>query len=354
MTQPGVTIVGSGHYVPGEPVTNEALSRVMDTNDAWIRRRTGIAQRHFAPDGVGCSDLAVHAAKHALQSADVSAEDVDYIIFATMTPDFIFPGSGGLLGAKLGIPGVPALDIRQQCAAIPFGLQLANSLILTGEAKTIMLVGAEAHAGFMPWTDWTPLYNEHAPVDEQAKAEASKHRGVAVIFGDGAGALILKQADKEGHGLIGSRLLTDGRFAEQIFIQPGGFRRRPYWVTEEEKQSGACVPSMEGRELFKNAVIKLPQVIRELCEQHQVGVDQIDCVVSHQANSRINQAVQEALGIAPEKVPSNIDRYGNTSAATIPILMDELLREGRVKRGDLLCFVALGAGLNWGASLMRL
>jgi len=354
MDRNGITIVGSGRYVPGKPVTNHDLARVMDTTDDWVRRRTGIAQRHFAPDGIGCSDLAYHASLEALESAKIPAESIDYIIFATMTPDYLFPGSGGLLGAKLGIPGVAALDIRQQCAAIPFGLHLANSLVISGAAETVLLVGAEAHAGFMPWRDWRPLYDPTVPVDPVARESATKHRSVAVLFGDGAGAMILKAAPDKNRGFISALLRTDGRYADQIYIQPGGFRRRPYYATEEEIESGAYVPSMEGRELFKNAVTKLPEVIRDLCAKEGYKVEDIDCVVAHQANARINEAVREALNMPPDKVPSNIERYGNTSGATIPILMDELLRNGKVKPGDLLCFVALGAGLNWGAALMRL
>ncbi len=354
MNMPGITIVGAGSYVPGEPVTNEALSRVMETSDDWIYQRTGIRQRYYAPDGVGCSDLAKIAAERALDSARLSPKDVDYIIFATMTPDYLFPGSGGLLGAKLGIPGVPALDIRQQCAAIPFGLQVANGLVQSGAANTVLLIGAEVHAAFMPWSDWRPLYDANIQVDPIEKARATEHRGVAILFGDGAGALVLRRSETPNGGLLRTLVHTDGRLFEQIYIRPGGFRRRPYWASQDEVQSGEVVPKMAGRDLFKNAVTKLPQAIRDVCKQEGINpTTDIDWVIAHQANQRINQAVTEALGIDPEKVPSNVERYGNTSGATIPILMDELIREKRIKRGDMLCFVALGAGLSWGASLMR-
>ena len=350
---PGITITGSGRFVPGEPVKNDALSRVMDTADDWIFQRTGIRQRHFAGEGIGCSDLAVVAAQNALEAAAIPPEAVDYIVFATMTPDYLFPGSGGLLGAKLGIAGVPALDIRQQCAAIPFGLQVADGLVASGAAKTVLLVGAEAHAGFMPWTNWETLHgrsNEPTPPDVFDRA--TRHRSLAILFGDGAGALVLQKSPVAGHGLIDVLIHTDGRCAKQMYIEGGGFRRRPYW-TPQLLEEEAHIPRMEGRELFRNAVTKLPEVVRALCKRHSVDLADVDWFIAHQANDRINNAVREALKVPREKVPSNIARYGNTSGATIPILMDELLRAGTVQHGQLICFLALGAGLHWGAALMR-
>ena len=351
---PGITIVGSGRYTPGEPITNEALSRVMDTNDEWIRQRAGIHQRHFAPEGTGASDLAAEAGKRAIENAGITPEEIDYIIFATMTPDYLFPGPGALLGAKLGIPGVPALDIRQQCAAIPFGFQVADGLVQSGAAKTVLLVGAEAHAGFMPWDDWDVVEGKSdRPIDPVARDRATRHRGLAILFGDGAGALVLRKSEQPGGGLIGAQLHSDGHGVKQIYIEGGGFRRRPYF-NKEMFDREEHIPRMEGKELFKNAVTRLPRAVRELCRKHDVTLDQIDWFIAHQANDRINNAVREALGVPREKVPSNIARYGNTSGATIPILLDELRREGRLKQGDLLCYLALGAGLHWGAALMRL
>ncbi|MCA9675399.1 MAG: ketoacyl-ACP synthase III [Kofleriaceae bacterium] len=351
---PGITIIGTGRYVPGEPVSNDALARVMDTDDAWIKQRTGIAQRHFADEGVGASDLAVEASRRAIAAAGLEPRDIDYIVFATMTPDFAFPGPGGLLGAKLGIPGVPALDIRQQCAAMPFAFQVADGLVASGAAETILVVGAEAHAGFMPWRDWDVVTGaSDAEVSEEDRERATRHRGLAVIFGDGAGALVLRKHATAGHGLIGALLHSDGGGANLIYIDGGGFRRRPHWAPWMVEQD-MHIPRMAGRELFKNAVTKLPQVVRELCERHGVALDDVDWFLAHQANDRINDAVRNALKIPAEKVPSNIARYGNTSGATIPILLDELTREGRVKPGQLVCFLALGAGLHWGAALMRL
>ena len=350
----GLTIVGSGHYVPGEPVTNAMLAKVMDTDDSWIYKRTGIRQRHFAPEGVGASDLAVEAARRAIASAELTPADIDYIVFATMTPDYLFPGSGGLLGAKLGIPGVPALDIRQQCCSAPFAFQVADGLVNTGAAKHILVVGAEAHAGFMPWRDWDVVQGKaERAIDPADHQRATRHRALAILFGDGSGALVMKKAEEPGRGLIGAEVHTNGALAKQIYIEGGGFRRRPYWspaMFEREEH----IPSMDGRELFRHAVTKLPEVVRSICAKHQVELGEIDWFVAHQANDRINLAVTEALEVDPAKVPSNIARFGNTSSATVPILVDEMRHDGRLKKGQLLCFLALGSGLHWGAALMRL
>lgn len=345
---PGITIVGSGRYVPGRPVKNDELARVMDTSDEWIKPRSGIEQRHYVAEGEGVSDLAVVAAEQAIESAGIDKREIDYVIFATMTPEHVFPGSGALLGAKLGIPGVPALDIRQQCAAIPFGLQLADGLVQSGAAKTVLLIGAEAHAGFMPYA-WDALFGEGKPTPEEYEF-ATKHRGIAVLFGDGAGALVLRKSEVEGHGLLGAANHSDGRGADQIWVPGGMFTRRHYWDASDDSH----IPTMKGKDLFKSAVTLLPKAVHEVCDKCRVRLEDIDWFVAHQANDRINASVRQSLGVPPEKVPSNIARYGNTSAGTIPILVDEMLRDGRLERGQLVCFLALGAGLNWGSVLLRL
>jgi 3-oxoacyl-[acyl-carrier-protein] synthase-3 len=350
----GITIVGTGRFVPGAPVRNDALARVMDTSDEWIRTRTGIEQRHFARDGQGPSDLGVEAAKEALADANLQPSDVDYIIFATMTPDYFFPGSGPLLGAKLGISGVPALDIRQQCAAIPYAFQLADGLVKSGAAETILLVGAEVHAGFMPWTDWDVVRSEaDREVSAEARERATAHRGLAVIFGDGASAMVLRRSPDPGGGFIGAELHSDGDSFDHLFVPRCGFRNIPY-ITPEALLAEEHIPRMAGPSLLKKAVKTLSRTVRSLCETHDISKDDIDYFIAHQANDRINHAVRQALKIPADKVPSNIARYGNTSAATIGILTDELRRDGHIGPGDLLCFFALGAGLNWGAALLRL
>jgi 3-oxoacyl-[acyl-carrier-protein] synthase-3 len=347
----GFEIIGTGHYVPGPPVPNAALARVMDTSDEWIFKRSGIRQRHYAPEGVGASDLAVEASKRALDAARVRPEEVDYVIFCTMTPDYIFPGPGALLGHKLGIRA-PALDIRQQCAAMLFGIQLVDSLIRSSAARTILLVGAEAHAGFMPWEDWDALEGtsgRHA--SPEAKAQANRDRALAVLFGDGAGALVFRATDRDA-GLRGIKLYTDGGAAKLLYVEGGGFRTRPYWK-RTDFDARTYVPTMDGRELFKFAVTRLPACARALCDETRTPLDTIDHFLAHQANARINDYVRDALGVPPEKLPSNIDRFGNTSAATLPILIDEQMRAGSLKHGDLCMLLALGAGVHWGCALVR-
>lgn len=350
---PGLIISGTGRHLPGRPFTNHDLARVMDTSDEWIRQRTGISQRYFAPNGVGASDLAVPAAQAALEAAGKRPTDLDYILFNTMTPDYVFPGSGALLGQKLGAPGVPALDLRAQCAAMVYSLQFASALIASGMARTILIVGAEAHAGFMPWDDWDVLAGEtERKPSIEAWERATRHRGLSIIFGDGAGAFVVERSEREGVGLLASDVHTDGRYADQLYL-PVGFRQRP-WTSAEQLTPDATVPRMSGRDVFKHAVTKLPASIQTCCQRAGVELSQIDWFIAHQANDRINEAVREKLGVPSEKVPSNIGRYGNTSGATIPILLDELFREGKLREGQLVCVFALGAGLHWGSTILRL
>jgi 3-oxoacyl-[acyl-carrier-protein] synthase-3 len=269
-----------------------------------------------------------------------------------MTPDYIFPGSGPILGAKLGIEGVPALDIRQQCGAFVFGLQLIEGLISSGQARTILFVGAEAHAGFMPWDDWDIVEGRSdREVTPEARERANNHRALAVLFGDGAGALVFRATDRDA-GLVKAKVHTDGRFVPTLYVPGGGFRSRPY-CKPNHWQDQAYVPFMEGRDLFKFAVTKLPETARALCEEAKVPMDRIDWFLAHQANSRMNQYIREKLGVPPEKMPMNIDRFGNTSAGTIPILIDECTRDGRLKKGELNMILALGAGIHWGCALVR-
>ncbi len=348
----GLGIIGSGRYLPGRPYTNHDLARVMDTNDAWIYQRTGITQRHFCPEGQGVSDLALPAARAALESADRAPEDVDYILFNTMTPDHMFPGSGTLLGSQLGCVGVPALDLRTQCAAMIFSLQVADSLLKSGAARTILIVGSEAHAGFMPWRDWDILEGttDRRPSQEDWE-RATHHRSLAIIFGDGAGAMVVERAEDETTGVLSFDLHSDGRYLDQLYI-PAGFRQRPF-ISQQTVDEDTMIPDMTGREVFKHAVTKLPRSVRAACASAKVKLEQIDWFIAHQANDRINDAVRERLGVPAEKVPSNIARYGNTSAATIPILVDEMRRDGRLQKGQLVCFLALGAGLHWGSAIVR-
>jgi 3-oxoacyl-[acyl-carrier-protein] synthase-3 len=347
----GFEIIGTGHYVPGPPVPNKALSRVMDTTDDWIFKRSGIRQRHYAPEGVGASDLALEASKRAIAAAGLQPEEIDYVVFSTMTPDYVFPGPGALLVHKLGVQA-PALDIRQQCAATLFGLQIVDGLIQSRAARTILFVGAEAHAGFMPWDDWDALdENSSREASPESKARASKHRALAVLFGDGAGALVFRATERDA-GLRGIKLHTDGSAAKLLHVEGGGFRTRPYWKRSDYDEQ-RYIPTMDGRELFKFAVTKLPACARAVCAETKTPLEKIDFFLAHQANARINDYVREALGVPLDKLPSNIDRFGNTSAATLPILIDEQMRAERLRHGHLCMLLALGAGVHWGCALVR-
>jgi 3-oxoacyl-[acyl-carrier-protein] synthase-3 len=344
--------IGSGMALGEHEVKNDDLARVCDTSDGWIQERTGIASRYYVADGTSTSDLGVRAARAALENAAVRAEDIDYVVFATMTPDYHFPGSGALLQAKLGLRNVPTLDIRQQCTGFIYGLQVADALLRAGAAKKLLLVGAEVHSGFMPWRDHGVVFGSStATPTAEEYAFNTRYRDRTVLFGDGAGAVVLTRDDDAAHGLLDVVLHSDGRYAEKLYV-PSGFKWRPY-ITEEMIREGRHIPDMDGPRVFRVAVAKLPEVVHEVLRKNGLGIDDVSLLLAHQANLRLNEAVQKALGLPDGRVHNNIQRYGNTTAATIPILYDECRREGRVKRGDLVCFVALGAGFHWGAALWR-
>lgn len=346
-------ILGTG-FVTGERlVKNDALAKLMDTSDAWIRERSGIEQRYYVSHGTGTTDLGQQASEKAIADAGIDKAEIDYIVFATMTPDHYFPGCGGLLSSRLGLPGqVPALDIRQQCTGFIYGLQVADALLRAGSARTVLLVGAEVHTGFMPWTQWEHLFGAEggAPTEEQ-KAWNSRFRDRTVLFGDAAGAAILRAEEGE-RGLLGVEVHSDGTHYKDLYVPAVGFAQRPY-VTDEDFRAGRHIPEMNGRAVFKQAVTRMPEVVRALTARLGYGVDQLDLFIAHQANLRINEAVQKHLGLPDDKVFNNIQRYGNTTAATIPIAFDECRKAGRVKPGDLVCFAGLGAGFHWGAALLR-
>jgi 3-oxoacyl-[acyl-carrier-protein] synthase III len=345
-------ILGTG-FVTGEHlVKNEALTQVMNTSDQWIRERSGIEQRYYVEKGTTTIDLGLGAAKKAIADARIQPDEIDYIVFATMTPDHFFPGCGALLQHKLGLGNVPALDIRQQCTGFIYGLQVSDSLIRADQAKTVLLVGAEVHSGFMPWTQWDLLFgNGGASPSAEEKEWNPKFRDRTVLFGDAAGACILRGEEGE-RGLLGFEVRSDGHRFESLYVPSCGFAQRPY-VTAEDIRDGRHIPEMNGKQVFKLAVTRMPQVVREVCAKLSVSVADIDLLIAHQANLRINEALQKTLDLPDSKVFNNIQRYGNTTAATIPIAFDEARHAGRVKDGDLICFVGLGAGFHWGAALMR-
>jgi 3-oxoacyl-[acyl-carrier-protein] synthase-3 len=329
------------------------MSRVMETSDEWIQQRTGIVQRHFAPPGTATSDLAVIAAEAAITDAGVTKEDIDAVVFATMTPDHYFPGAGSEFHLKMGLRPVPCLDIRQQCAGFLYGLQVADAYIQCGRYRTVLLIGAEVHGGFMPWKAWDILLGGS---DRQLSAEEyawnSRFRDRAVLFGDGAGAAVLQAGPDDGPGLIDLQVRTDGRHWNKMWIPSGGSAYRPHFDAEMIER-GDTVPIVEGQEVFRVAVTLMPESVQEILRRHNYTTDDLDLLVMHQANLRINEAARKKLDLPEEKVFNNIQKYGNTTAATIPMAFHEARLAGKVNPGDLICFVALGSGLNWGAALYR-
>jgi 3-oxoacyl-[acyl-carrier-protein] synthase-3 len=350
----GSIITGSGIGIPKNVVPNAALARIMDTSDEWIRTRSGIAQRHYVDDGQGSSDLGMMAATAALDDAGRTKEEIDAIVFATMTPDHFFPGNGPVLQSKMGFrESLPTFDIRQQCSGFLYGLDLADSLIRSGKYPRVLLVGADVHSPFMPWQNgWDmTIGGEEREVTPEELAANTALRDRVVLFGDGAGAVVVESSGN-GSGVLATKLYTNGGNIEALYVPGIGFRHRPY-VTHAQIDANDFIPVMEGREVFKEAVSKMPAAVRTVCEMAGVAVADIDLLLVHQANLRIIEAVANQLGLPKEKVPHNIDRYGNTTAGTLPILFHEMREAGRVPEGSLICFTALGAGLHWGAALYR-
>ena len=346
-------ITGSGIGVPRHVITNEALSKLMDTSDAWIRVRSGIQERRYAEPGQGSTDLGVIAAGNAIADAGLTPGDIDAVVFATMTPDYVLPGNGPLLQAALGLGDIPTFDIRQQCSGFLYGLELTDLFIQSGRYRRVLLVGAEVHTSFMPWhLGWDTLIGQSTrEITEAERIENTASRDRTVLFGDGAGAVVIEGRDGDA-GLGPIRLHTDGTGAGVLTMLGAGFKRRPF-VTHEQIDAGETLPIMAGKEVFKSAVTLMPQAVREVCEVAGVAVESLDLVLVHQANLRIIEGVQKALGLPAEKVPHNIERYGNTTAATLPILFHECRQQGLIKPGMNLMFTALGSGLHWGAALYR-
>jgi 3-oxoacyl-[acyl-carrier-protein] synthase-3 len=351
---PRAVIVGSGSHIPPNRVTNDMLARLMDTSDEWVRERSGVEARHYVDPGTGTSDLGVEAARAALAQAELRPEDVDLVVFATMTPDHYFPGAGALLQAKLGLRQVPCFDIRQQCVGFLYGLQLVDAHVRAGLARNVLLVGAEIHSGFMPWNgpQWEYLYGRSETPPTQAERDwNTRFRHLTVLFGD-AGAAVVLRAQEGARGVLDQVLHTDGADYDKLYVPGTGFKHRPY-VDPEQIARGDHIPVMDGRWVFKMATTRMLEVAGELLARNGVDVADLSMVLMHQANKRINEYCQKALGLPDHKVHHNIDRYGNTTAATIPLLWDEVVRGGRVKADDLVLMIAFGAGMNWGATLLR-
>jgi 3-oxoacyl-[acyl-carrier-protein] synthase-3 len=317
-------------------VTNDELAKLMDTSDEWIQQRTGIQQRRFVDfdkEPMGASDLGTRAAQNALDAAGMSKDDVDCIIYATLSPDKAFPGDGVLVQAKLDIPaGVPAFDIRNQCSGFLYGLQMANAFIRQGVYKNVLLIGSEVHSSGLEFAD--------------------RGRDVSVIFGDGSAAAVLGASDDNERGVLGITLHADGRFAEVLETSYPSSALNPR-VTKEMLDTGAQYPKMQGKLVFQNAVQRMPEAVSKVLAEHNAEPKDIKLLIPHQANLRISEMVQRRLKLRDDQVFNNIQKYGNTTAASIPLALDEAIKEGRLDKGDLLVLTAFGAGFTWGAALVR-
>lgn len=329
-------IVSVAHYVPGRRVTNDDLSECMETSDAWITERTGIKERRFIEhEGVTTSMLGESAARLALERADWQASEIDLIVVATLSPDLYFPGVGVLLQNRLGCRAIPALDIRAQCSGLVYGLSCVDGYIKSRQARRVLLVCAEVQS---PVLDLT-----------------TRGREMAVLFGDGAGALCIEAldvSDSSSHGIIDSYLGSDGSGAEVLCMRLPG-TATPGFIRGSDIEQGLVHPQMDGRVVFKNAVTRLLETAHTLLHRNHLRPEDLGLVIPHQANLRINEVVREQLGLSPERVFNNIQRYGNTTAATIPICMSEAVSEGRLKSGDLVMTLAFGAGFTWGGNIIR-
>jgi 3-oxoacyl-[acyl-carrier-protein] synthase III len=325
-------IAGIGSYVPPRVVSNDDLAKLMDTSDEWIRTRSGIEERRFADEGVYCSDLALQATQNTLADAGLGPEDLDFIIFATLSPDHHFPGTGCILQAKLGIPGIGCMDIRNQCTGFLYGLAVGDAMIRAGMYRHVLIVGAEIHSSALNFTD--------------------EGRDVSVLFGDAAAAVVLSSSTDENRGILYSELHADGRFAKVLCQDVWDISRKPF-MTQESFEAGEMWPHMEGKTVFKHAVTRMAELITNAMGQCAVQPDEIRYFIAHQANLRINQLVAERLNLPQAKFLNNIQKYGNTTAASIPLLLDQSYRAGKFQRGDLLLLVAFGSGFTWASTLLR-
>jgi 3-oxoacyl-[acyl-carrier-protein] synthase III len=326
-------IVGLGHHVPETVITNDYLSSIMDTNNEWIVERTGIHERRWmdpAKDTV--ANMAAKATRMALERAKLTEKDIDFIVFATITPDYFFPGSGVLLQRELGLDHIAALDVRNACSGFIYALSVADQFIKTGMYKTILVIGAE--------------------IQSTALDLSTRGRNTAVIFGDGAGAAILQPSDKPG--VLSTHLHSDGRFAEELYVKdPGSSRPHSERQPEQITDTTTYKVVMNGNQVFKHAVVRFMEVITEALNANNLKTQDINLLVPHQANLRISQYIQEKLNLSESQVYNNIMRYGNTTAASIPIAMSEAWAEGKMKENDLICLAAFGSGFTWASALIR-
>ena len=326
-------IVGTGHYVPERVVTNEELSTVIDTSDEWIIERTGIRERRFIdPSKDTLANMAAKATRKALEKANMEASDIDFIVFATITPDYFFPGSGVLLERELGLETTPSIDIRNACSGFIYALSVADQFIKTGMYKNVLVIGGEIQSTALDLT--------------------TRGRSTAVIFGDGVGAALLSVSDEPG--ILSTHLHADGRFAEELYVKdPGSSRPREERQPEQILDTSTYKVYMNGNLVFKHAVVRFQEVIQEALQANDMKKENIDLLIPHQANLRISNYLQQKLGLADEKIYNNIMRYGNTTAGSIPIAMSEAVEEGRITSGDVICLAAFGSGFTWASALIK-
>lgn len=325
-------IVSIGGYVPPKVVTNNDLAMIMDTTHEWIVERTGIEERRWAEPGDSGAVMGAKAAREALAKAGLEPGDLDMIIFATLSPDHTFPGTGVFMQRELGIRDIPCLDIRQQCTGFIYGLSIADSFIRTGQYKRILVVGSEIHSTGLD--------------------QSTSGRDVTVLFGDGAGAAIVGVSDDPSHRILSTHLHADGSEAEILWVDKPGSMHHPR-ITHEDLEQSLHYPKMQGRKVFKHAVTRMPAAVMEGMVANNVKLADIDMLIPHQANLRINEMVAKMMGLPPEKMHNNIQKYGNTTAASIPLCMREAIELGKIKPGDLVVLVAFGAGLTWGSVFLR-
>ena len=329
-------ISGIGHYVPDNVVTNDDLAKIMDTSDEWIQERTGIKERRWIDPKTddAPSTMGTKAAKMALENAGITADDIDFIIFATLSPDYYFPGPGVMVQEQLGIKEIGALDVRNQCSGFIYSLSVADQFIKTGMYKNILVIGSENHSGGLE--------------------RSTRGRGVTVIFGDGAGAVVLSREDREGAGILSTHLHSEGKHAKELALEgPSTKRWVPEIIEANDPDDASYYPYMNGNFVFKHAVTRFMEVIGEALATNKYRPEDISLMIPHQANLRISQFVQSKLGLSDDQVYNNIMRYGNTTAASIPIALCEAWESGAVKDGDLVCLAAFGSGFTWGSALIR-
>ena len=330
------SITGMGMYVPENVVTNDDLTQIMDTSNEWILERTGIEERRHIKKGDGntTATMGVKAAKIAIERAGIDKDGIDLILFATLSPDYYFPGSGVIVQQMLEIETCPAMDIRNQCSGFIYALSTADQFIKTGMYKNILIIGSENHSGGLDMS--------------------TRGRGVSVIFGDGAGAVVVSRSENPDQGILSTHLHSEGQYAEELsLIGPSTKRWVPEIIEANDPQDISYYPYMNGQLVFKNAVVRFSEVIMEGLNQNQMTADQIDMLIPHQANLRISQFIQKKFGLSDDQVYNNIMRYGNTTAGSIPIALTEAWEEGKIKSGDLVVLAAFGSGFTWGSALIR-